>query len=242
VIDMPDTLVSLCNTCFRETNHKVLHYGESDEVQLNPSSSTYHYVLTCRGCNTASIRYEAIDSGSGLATVHYEPQRLWVKPPAWIEQIEAIDQPLADLLLEVYSAANSQQSRLLAMGVRTVLDHVMIRIIGDRGSFDIKLKEMVDRGLITGSQQDALAIVIDAGSACAHRGFKPPRELLEQMISVMESIIREYYITAPMLSSLKSRIPPRPPRIKSALTNSPQSAKDTQKASINGEKSLPRKN
>jgi hypothetical protein len=52
--------------------------------------------------------------------------------------------------------------------------------------------------------------VINASSASAHRGFKPPKDLLEEMLAVMEGIILNHYITGPMLKTAKAQIPPRP--------------------------------
>jgi hypothetical protein len=101
------------------------------------------------------------------------------------------------------------------MGVRTALDYVMIQIIGDVGGFENKLGEMVAQGHITEKQKKNLSTVIDAASAAAHRGFKPNRDLLEEMVSTMEGIIRDNYVTGPMLQTLTTLIPPRPPRAKS---------------------------
>jgi hypothetical protein len=44
----------------------------------------------------------------------------------------------------------------------------------------------------------------------------PPKELLDEMVTVMEGIIREHYVTGPMLETARTRIPPRPPRQKSS--------------------------
>jgi hypothetical protein len=128
--------------------------------------------------------------------------------------IEAVDPDLYHLLLEVYSAANDEQTRLLAMGVRAALDLTMIKVLGgDGGSFERKLEMMVEAEHLTAKQAENLSIVIDAGSASSHRGFNPPRELLDEMVGVMESIIREHYVTGPMLGTARALIPPRPPRV-----------------------------
>ena len=59
-----------------------------------------------------------------------------------------------NLLVEVYSAANDEQFRLLAMGVRAVLDHVMTRIVGDIGGFERKLAEMVTKEHLSSRQKE----------------------------------------------------------------------------------------
>jgi hypothetical protein len=125
--------------------------------------------------------------------------------------LEQTQPDLCDILKEVYRAAHDGQVRLLAAGVRTTLDYVMVNIIGDVGSFEQKLDEMVEGGHLSPSQRETLATVIDAGSAAAHRGFKPKRALLEEMIDTMEAIIRLHYVTGPTLRTMQTLVPPRPP-------------------------------
>lgn len=87
----------------------------------------------------------------------------------------------------------------------------MTRILGgDAGGFEAKLDEMVKQDHLTPKQRENLAIVIDAGSASTHRGFRPPRQLVEEMVIVMENVVREHYVTGPMLKTAKIQIPPRP--------------------------------
>ena len=122
---------------------------------------------------------------------------------------------LYGLLIEVYSAANDEQTRLLSMGVRAALDSLMTKVLGgDAGPFERKLEMMVEEGHLTNKQKENLSIVIDASSASSHRGFQPPRQLLDEMMAVMEIIVREHYITGPMLETARTQIPPRPPRLK----------------------------
>jgi hypothetical protein len=73
---------------------------------------------------------------------------------------------------------------------------------------------MVAKGNLTAKQTEMLATVIDAGSAAAHRGYKPPKELLREMVITMETVIRDHYLTGPLLRAMKATIPPRPPRSK----------------------------
>jgi hypothetical protein len=189
-------------------------YEDEDHVSITSSID----LLRCRGCGEWSIRRlivrQAPDQPQELAEpkVSIDPPRTWRRPPEWLDQLEAMDPGLTALLREVYLCANDRQPWLLSMGVRAILDLVMIQIVGDTGSFESKMAAMAEQGHISIRQQDMLATVIDAGSAASHRGFQPPRDLLEQMLAVMESIVRDHFITNPMLGSLKKQIPPRPPR------------------------------
>ena len=182
---------------------------------------TISRALLCRGCREWTFRSDTwlgvsvseILPTDGPNYIHFEPARLWRRPPNWLTDIEKQDVDLRGLLDEVYSACNDKQIRLLSMGVRAVLDHVMTLILeGDAGSFEQKLDIMVDDGHLAQNRRNDIGVVIDAGSASSHRGFKPPHQLLEQMVAVMENIVYEHYIAGPMLKTAKRLIPPRPPR------------------------------
>jgi hypothetical protein len=88
----------------------------------------------------------------------------------------------------------------------------MNNIVGDVGGFEAKLNEMVKQNYLSPNQRNMLATVVDAGSAAAHRGFKPERTLLEEMLATMESVIRDHYVTGPALRRMQALVPPRPPR------------------------------
>jgi hypothetical protein len=212
---------SFCNACGRETDHDIVWKDSSSVVDPNGDVvETRYSAVRCRGCAECAIReeqwYSEVPHHPGeeeLTEVTYRPARLWRRVPDWLPSLQDFDPDLKGLLDEVYSATNDGQVRLLSMGVRSALDHVMIRILGgDVGSFEAKLDQMMERGHLTQKQRENLSIVIDAGSASTHRGFKPSRVLLDEMLTVMESIIRDHYVTGPMLETAKAMIPPRPAR------------------------------
>ena len=216
-----DQVGSWCNACHRETSHDVrLNEAESrdDDESSSRVVTTEVAIIRCRGCGTWSIRHKRSvhDRGhapeEGIASVILEPARTWRRRPDWLSQLEADEPSIAALMDEVYRAANDGQHRLLSMGVRAVLDLVMLQVVGDIGSFEQKLGAMVQSGHLSPRQKDMLETVIDAGSAASHRGFKPARDLPEQMLVVMETIVRDHFVTNPMLQALKKQIPPRPPR------------------------------
>jgi len=217
-------LKSLCNLCGRETEHDVIHREVLKEYEYPDAEADERLVVVrCRGCKDLAIRHESwwfdrtpdeSNEGARRTELSYSPPRTWRRPPEWLSQLEQIAPDLKELLDEVYSAANDHQFRLLAMGVRAVVDNAMVQIVGDIGGFKAKLDEMIARDHLTKQQGDILETVIDAGSAAAHRGFKPPQELLLEMVITMESIIRDHFLTGPMLKAMKTLIPPRPPRQK----------------------------
>ncbi len=208
---MARVLRSPCNNCGRETDHDVV-YEDTNTVH-GPSGDileTVKYALKCRGCHDLSFRAEeryyefaGVEYEDVTPAVTFQPPRLWRRPPDWHNALEDLDPDLFDLLKQVYLASNDEQTKLLSMGVRTALDHLMNKVLrGDFGSFEQKLSEMVTQGHLTGNQKEDLETVIDAGSASSHRGYRPPRDLIIAII------------TAPMLRTAKANIPPRPPRQK----------------------------
>jgi hypothetical protein len=217
---VPDGIHSPCNTCARDTAHEVL-YSTDGSPEVLPDRTIMQprtRVVRCRGCGQLTIRDEQwrIEPDVGeenLEEIAYSPPRLWARAPDWLITIAEMDADLKALLDEVYSATNDGQSRLLAMGVRAALDHVMVRILkGDVGPFERKLQTMVDEGHLTMTQKEILATVIDVGSASSHRGYRPARELLQEMVSEMEAVIRRHYISGPMFATARELIPPRPSR------------------------------
>jgi hypothetical protein len=213
-----------CNACQRETDHELLweDHGRID-IPDGSHKSICVSVLRCRGCNECVTKREEIFFPASLCEgelppeplVFYSPPRLWRRPVHWLSELEELDPDLFGLLNEIYCVAHEDSTRLLSMGVRAALDHLMLRMLGhDQGGFEEKLKEMVEVGHLTKAQQENLTIVIDAGSASTHRGYKPARQLLDGMLTITEHLIHDHYIAAPMLKTAKAHIPPRPPRQK----------------------------
>lgn len=223
---MSKVLRSLCNLCGRETDHDVLtEETVADEGPNGEARGTNRYVLRCRGCHDFSLRTDqwfhdgvpSEDTETTITATSFQPPRLWRRPPDWLNDLQSSDVDLHGLLEEVYSAANDSQVRLLSMGTRAALDHLMNVVLGgDYGSFEGKLALMVSGGHLTADQKESLEIVIDAGSASTHRGYKPARQLIQAMLMTMEGLVQNHYITGPMLKTAKANIPPRPPRQKRA--------------------------
>lgn len=212
-------LQSWCNSCGRTTDHRVTHSDSKELYDAGDSAAEERtLVIQCLGCKEPAIRREIwhfdrtpdpSNAGGQIVNEQYQPPRRWWRVPEWLDRL---DPDLRDIIAEVYSATNDDQFRLLAMGVRTTLDYVMVKIVGDVGSFEEKLNAMVAAGHLSSKQSEMLATVIDAASAAAHRGFKPNRELLKEMMAATESVIRDHYLTSPMLKQMKTLVPPRPPR------------------------------
>jgi hypothetical protein len=206
-----------CERCRCETRHEILHEhkktGEDEESGI--WWSTTDETLRCAGCHTVSLRRTKLFSedteptGEPIPDITCYPTPTPRHRPEWVDQL---NEELAGLLEEIYEARRKPMVRLIAMGVRAVVDAVMNAELGDVGGFEEKLEALVDKGLISIKQRELLAVVVDAGSAAGHRGFAPQIALIDGMIDAIENLLHQHYIIEPMVEQQKRTIPPRPPR------------------------------
>jgi hypothetical protein len=99
-----------------------------------------------------------------------------------------------DLLEEIYTATQNDLPRLALMGIRALLEQVMILKVGDHRSFRENLKKFHEGGYISVIQFDALDRILDAGHAVIHRGFAPEKGDLDTALDVMEGILAVIYV------------------------------------------------
>lgn len=212
------TVLCPCESCGRETNHEVLHSvearGEDDWSQTWWFNEKQ--MIRCRGCGTVGIRslytFSEDDPADGPRE-SFVPPRLMRRMPSWIEDIDA---EIQGVLREIYGALRNRSLRLVAMGVRSLIDAVARDNVGDKGSFEEGLRALKDAGLISETEKEILEVVVDAGSAAIHRGYRPPEGLIEPLLDAAERLINHVYISGPMLREAKKNIPPRPERVRPA--------------------------
>ncbi|MCW0234856.1 MAG: DUF4145 domain-containing protein [Ferrovibrio sp.] len=175
--------------------------------------------LTCCGCGHYSLRQSTwLDvtsrkkpKGDPAFVKHYPPA-VSRRRPDWLdaaEYYEAIPDDLRDILDEIYSALHSHLTRLAASGIRTAIDMIMVEKISDVGDFGKKLSEFERMEYISKKQHEVLSIVINAGSASAHRGFNPSSEVLSMLMDVLEGIVASVYIHPIQAEMVKKKTPLR---------------------------------
>ena len=151
-------------------------------VELN------QWIITrCAGCDFLNMKIITTHVGNKHKRETHFPRKVNKIPPSWIF---GLDRDYVHLLSEIYSAYNNDLLYLTAMGIRTLLDVYFVKKIGDVGTFENKLDNLVKNGFITETQKEILGITIDAGSASVHRLFKHERESLEELIDVIENFLR----------------------------------------------------
>jgi hypothetical protein len=178
--DIPKIVQAPCSECVRETRHAVLF----ETSQQNEETLDAYVVLSCGGCLTISICHQRRWISDGTVDHRYYPSPVSRKLPSWMFLWsiglgkERGDAAIGGVLMEVFQAVDGGQYRLAAMGIRALLEQVMIQKVGDLKTFDMKLDEFQKQGYVSAIQRDALRATLDVGDAsnasrlCSHRsGF-----------------------------------------------------------------------
>lgn len=215
-----------CNKCGPETNaHRRTSYTVSGNDGQASWSDTYE-VLECCGCNGLSVRrefwlseWDYMDQDPvtgeprmipGIETTYW-PHATKKKKPDWASDLH--DEPLRQVIGEVYDALNSGLIVLASIGTRTLLDRAMFLRVGDsEGGFRAKLNLMVERGYIGTDERDILLAITDAGSAAAHRGFSPSAEHLATIVATVETFLYRVFVLKPAAGAVRAATPPRRPQ------------------------------
>lgn len=214
-----------CNRCQRETNQEVLHTETFsweeiiEEQQVILSGTDIYEMLKCCGCDSIILRHTEYfcgnldQQGNLLPTFHYYPPATSRPEPQWLHELNDINDDEKkinyDLLKEIYSSLHNNSRRLATMGIRALIEHIMIKKAGDKGSFAKNLDSFAAQGLISLSQEDILNTILEAGHATMHRAYSPSTEDLHTCMDITESIIASVYIHPEKAKILKTKIPKR---------------------------------
>jgi len=221
-----------CSSCIRETTHKVLH----EHAQPDEDRTTTYSMLECAGCHRVCLR-EQVFNFDGDVWYSYYPSPVSRKEPDWLPFIGMQDSSAADfdfsetpfgaprasgnknddaalglLLHEIYQAVHGGQYRLAAMGIRALLEQIMVSKVGDLSSFEKQLDAFEKDGYISFIQRDAMKATLEVGHAAMHRAYKPTEEDVKLALDIVEGVMAPLYHHQSKAEKMADRVPPRPPR------------------------------
>ena len=153
-----------CGECSKKTHHNILY---SVSRTTSPDITNRYHLLQCGGCDSVSMAHTYTSPHSKDVT--YYPSPVPRVLPAWMFEFEIglirgeNEQMIGQLLQEVYAAGRGGQYRLATMGIRSVLEHVIIAKVGDHQTFRKNLEQFYDAGYISLVQRDALNDSLEAG-------------------------------------------------------------------------------
>jgi hypothetical protein len=219
----PDMIKSHCNACGRETNHHVLH--EERRTGREPYADDEYFdwwehyrTLRCAGCDTISLRIDSTDSrfedddGSPKIFTRCFPPRIFRPKPIWHSDpalFLTCPPEIKELLDELYVCLQNDCVRAAAMAARALLEHVFVDTCGDQGTFKKNVEAFQNAGHLSDTQRQLLETALNAGHAAIHRSFKPSKDDLVTVVSMVESLVELLYVQKHRVEQLRKRIPPR---------------------------------
>lgn len=209
-----------CNKCASSTKHDVLAAERQEDTEENGSVGYDLYeMLRCRGCDNITLRHTSKWSKDKPTTFYYPPTIArrtpwWVSKELTIRDLDSdafVPVQIKELMREVYTAIQNGLSRLAAMGIRAALDATMANKVGDHGNFTVTTDAFAAAGYLSVRQRDHIDSLLGAGNAAVHRGWEPTAADLGTLLDIVESTIEVSFLHDEAASSLKRRVPPKPP-------------------------------
>lgn len=204
-----------CNKCGGERNHEVLHAEKTSwpKDQDCLSGRDEYETLKCMGCDNIKLRHVFWFSKEEDPIISYYPPAIFRPKPNWLSaflsELPSDDNFIGRLLVEIYVAIQNNLSILAAMGVRSLIENVMISKVGDQGTFAKIIAEFENRGYVSKIQRENLEAIIDAGHAATHRSFSPTIADVVTLVDIAEHIIETVYLHEAKIKDLKKCVPPK---------------------------------
>jgi hypothetical protein len=213
-----------CNRCLRETNQDIL-YSKSirweedldDDEEVSVSGASTYSLIQCRGCDNVRMLHEHWfsedwgDHGGPELHKEYHPPNVLRQRPEWLNLGLAMHHSeMSDLLREIYRALGVNAPRLASMGIRALVERMMIDKVTDQGSFEKNVKEFFDKGYVAGFQQGIFKdTLLEAGHAAMHREWEPSAEDVNTLLDIVEGLVKAIYVDPAKAQKVEARIPKR---------------------------------
>jgi hypothetical protein len=209
---MAETIKAPCSTCFGERNHEILLVVEVPIAKVDEEGVERNEVLQCAGCETVvlrrttSTRRPGEDHAINVRDAYFPPTTSR-RVPIWLDDLG--DDTSRDLLDQIYVATQNGLNRLAAMGIRALVEHVMVKEVGDQGSFGANLRAFHESGHISAAAKGVFEVILEAGHATMHRAYDPSDQDIDTLLDTVETMLEQVYIHPIRAEEMKGRIPPR---------------------------------
>lgn len=215
---VPSFTQSHCNACGGDRNHVILHCAQSSwsEDDGQYSGTDRYETLQCAGCDSIKLKHYATRPSEPYESITDFPAAVFRPRPRWMFDLildQLIDEgAIVDLHNEIYVALQHGLLRLAAMGVRALIERIIISKVGDKRSFAANVESFEQAGYVSRLQKERLLAILEVGHATIHRDFNPMRDDVIILIDITEHIIESVYIHESKVKGLSVRVPKRPPR------------------------------
>lgn len=197
-----------CNKCGPYINHKVLHKEERrwDDDDMRIDGIDIYRLLECCGCEKLTLRhdswnsYETDEQGHSIEKIVYYPPAISRQAPPWLSSVEGPffldwDNPIPRLLREIYSAVQNNMPALATMGIRALMERVMVEKVGDTGTIGGNITKFISEGFIAQKSVPLFReFLIESGHAAMHRAYFPKSSDIIALLDIAESIVEAIYV------------------------------------------------
>ena len=213
-----------CNTCGPNKNCTILHSKNQkyEDLEYGDWSYIYYQIVQCDGCESIFMRKEYCDSeikdertNKPIIFVKQLPPIMKRKEPeilhSWFYNghIDLSERPYRNLFREIYIAMSNEALALAAMGIRSLIEGMMIKTVGDNGSFTKNMAQFESQGHISSNQRHSLSAILELGHATMHRNYTPTLDELHLALDVVENIYELIFFGDRIAKRVKTNIPPR---------------------------------
>jgi hypothetical protein len=210
-----------CSYCIRQTSQVVLHEarGPWEEDQGFPGGGYYHdlnQMIRCEGCSNISFRVTDLHPFAADETaVTYYPPPVTRREPPWLLDLilysELGSQVLRvhTALREIYSCIRGGELFLASLGVRALIEMVMLTQISDTGTFQGNLDEFQQNGFISKVQRASLDNILEAGHGAMHRSHVLKPAELNVCLDIIEGVMAAVYVHENKSAEIRARVPAR---------------------------------
>jgi hypothetical protein len=213
-----------CNLCGGDRNHSTLAEHSHDwheevgfDEEYGPSYVTgkdLYALLRCMGCDSVSLKHQSHFSEAERPTTTTYPPRQFRRMPVWFHEVDGFFAPdniafIPRLLNEIYGSLHSEHRAVSAMGIRALLELIMIDKIGDRGNFSKNVEAFEANGFISTVQKGLLEPTLEFGHASMHRNHAPKMNELVTALDITESLIHTLYVLPDKAKELEKTVSKR---------------------------------
>lgn len=215
-----------CNSCLGWKNHDVVHEETSSWTEvfdgpegISISGGHVWTIYRCRGCDDVRMKHahwfsEDMDAdGSPVLNEEWFPPSINRQKPKWIRSLLPFNLKLVELrglTLEIYGALAIGAHRVATMGIRALVERLMIDVVGDKGTFKATVRAFFEAGYVAPFQRAMFEnTLIEAGHAAMHRDFMPSAEDVNTLLDIVESVLDAVYYQPMSADAVRKSIPSR---------------------------------
>ena len=213
-----------CNNCAGKKRHELLHHedirwSEHIDKEFTIKGGDIYDLLKCCGCDRVTLRHKSWHSEDydhetdrPYIDIQYYPPPSFRKPPKWLSDLLFVcefEDTIEGLIREIYIALQNDATKLAVMGIRALIETVMIDKVGDNGSFGNNINVFHQEGYISTKQREVLESLLEAGHATIHRVYKPDKKDVRRLMDIAENIIETIYMNEYRAKSVAEKVPAR---------------------------------